>query len=98
VKLNTTPQNQISPVCTVEIRTDTLRHCLSDLREHGRELGEAMGATGHRHVILDDGTELSLTQQSASERGCWYPGTVEAVKLDSNYNSSQRYAIHPRGK
>lgn len=95
MKLNTTPQNQISPRYEVEIRTDTLRHCLADLRAHGQEIAQAMGATGYRDIRLDDGTELHLTQMAASQRGCWLPGTCEAVRLDRG-EPVARYAIFPR--
>ncbi len=96
MKLNTTPQNQISPLNTVDVRTDTLRHALADLREHGLAIAQAMGATGYRDVRLDDGTELHLTQMGASERGCWLPGTCECLRLDDRCETVARYAIHPR--
>lgn len=95
MRLDTTPQNQISPTQSVEIRTDKLRNCLRDLRANGLGIAQAMGATGYREIRLDDGTELHLTQASAWERGWWHPNTCVAVRGNDG-EPVVRYRIFPR--
>lgn len=93
--IDTTPQGQSSPRTSVTVRTDTLRHCLNDLRDNGWEIAHAMGATGTREITLDDGTELILTQRGAGG-GMWYPQTCVACRLDRAGDTVREYEVYVR--
>lgn len=95
MKIDTTPQNQISPRLDVEVRTDTLRRCLRDLRKHGWEIATALGGNGSRNVTLDDGKELHLTHHRA-DGGGWYTMTCAAHRLGAHGKAVAIYNIYPR--
>lgn len=95
MKIDTTPIGQISPMQSVEIRTQTLRTCLRDLRENGFEIATAMGATGTREITLDNGELLRLTQIGCGENA-WHPQTCQAIRFDSREcEIIGRYPIYP---
>jgi hypothetical protein len=81
ITLDLTPPNQISPRWTIEVRTDTLRHALADLRR--APLPQYIDARGLQ-IDLADGSYLSICNATASDGQSVLLGVHEAVRYSRN--------------